>query len=139
MKRLLLLVLIGLSPLLSADTSKVRFTQGWIKQLPPVVPMRAGYVQIRNPTKQAHEIISLQSEAFDRIEMHETRMIGGTMSMQELDTLPLAPGFTEELKPGGKHLMLIGPRQALEIGQDIDVIATFEDDSSQRFTLEVRR
>mgnify|MGYP001811898585 CR=1 FL=1 len=139
MKKLLILLALGIAPSLQADTSKIRFSQGWIRHLPPVVPMRAGYLQIKNNSKQAHEIIAFQSEAFERVEMHETMMMDGAMSMKELDSLPLPANGTEELKPGGKHLMLIRPKQTLEIGQDVDVIVTFQDGTSQSIQLEVKK
>lgn len=139
MQRLLLLLLIGLAPGIHADTSQIRFTKGWIRHLPPVVPMRAGYVQIKNNSKQAHEIIAFQSEAFERVELHETMVLDGAMSMMELDSLPLPANSTEELKPGGKHLMLIRPKQTLEIGQDINVIVTFKDGTSTNVQLEVKK
>ena len=139
MKKLLLCALVGFTPLLHADTSKIRFSQGWIKHLPPVVPMRAGYLTIANNSKQAHEIIAFQSESFERVELHETMMLEGTMSMVELDSLPLPANASEELKPGGKHLMLIQPKESLDIGDDINVTVTFEDGSSKRVQLEIRR
>lgn len=122
-----------------ADTSKLRFIDGWIKQLPPVVPMRAGYLQINNPGKQEHEIIAFQSDAFDRIEMHESKMQDGMMKMVELESLMLPAGGTVELKPGGKHLMLINPTQNLEVGDRFYVVVTFADETSQRIQLEVRK
>lgn len=139
MKRLLLLLLIGLAPAIHADTSQIRFTKGWIRHLPPVVPMRAGYVQINNNSKQAHEIIAFESEDFDRVELHETMIVDGAMSMMELDSLPLPANSTEELKPGGKHLMLIRPRQPLEIGQDVKLTVSFQDGTSQTIRFEVKK
>ena len=72
MKKIALLALLLFSTLSQADSSKIRFNDGWIKQLPPVIPMRAGYLQISNPTDQAHTITALHSDAFEKIEMHET-------------------------------------------------------------------
>ena len=138
MKKIVLLTLLCLSTSLFADGSKIEFDQGWIKQLPPVVPMRAGYVQIHNPTSSDIEIIAAQSDAFARVEIHETQMVDGMMKMVELETLPLPAKSTVELKPGGKHLMMMEPLHAMQVGDKINLIFTFSDNQSSQVTLEVR-
>ncbi|MCC6317354.1 MAG: SCO family protein [Gemmatimonadaceae bacterium] len=40
--------------------------------------------------------------------MHATRRDGGTMRMEHVASLPLAPGARLELLPGGTHVMLMG-------------------------------
>lgn len=139
MKNLLLASLLLVSTCLHADSSQIRFSNGWIKQLPPVVPVRAGYLQIKNSSKQQHQIVGIQSEWFERVEMHESTMQGGMMTMNQLRAIDLPAGAEVALKPGGIHLMLINPVQALQLGDRIDLIVTFEDDSSHKVTLEVKK
>lgn len=139
MKKLIVLGLLCIPTLLHADTSNLQFINGWMKQLPPVVPLRAGYLQIKNPDKQDHQIIALQSDAFERVEMHESRMQDGVMHMVELESLLLPAESRLELKPGGKHLMLVNPIQPLNIGDRFNVIVTFADESTISVQLEVRK
>ena len=138
-KKFFLTSLILFSSTIMADGTQVKFVDGWIKQLPPMVPMRAGYMKIENPTKQPVEIIAVQSDAFERVEMHETLMEDGVMKMVEQDTIELPAKSQVELKPGGKHLMLITPKQTMQLGDDIELTITFSDDTSQRIQLEVRQ
>ena len=139
MKKIIFLAFLLVSTAALAENGNVQFIDGWIKQLPPVVPMRAGYMQIKNDSEQAMEITALQSDAFEIVEMHETKMEDGMMKMIELETIPLSARSIVELKPGGKHLMLISPVQPLQIGDIVKVIATFSNDSTQSFELEVKR
>lgn len=139
MKIIILTALILLTGPLQADSISVQFIDGWIKQLPPVVPMRAGYVQIKNPSDQTVEIIALQSASFEKVEMHETRMAEGMMKMVELDSLVIPAKSKIELKPGGKHLMLISPKTPLQIGEKIGLTVTFSDDETQSIQFEVRK
>ena len=139
MNKFVLLSLFLFSTLLNADSSKVEFSGGWIKQLPPVVPMRAGYLQIHNKGKSAARITAFQSDTFERVEMHETMMADGMMKMQEMHELVIPAEGMVELKPGGKHLMLITPKTALELGDKIDLIATFDDEQSQQVSLVIKR
>ncbi len=139
MKKILFLVLLVVSSTAFSQSSNVQFIDGWIKQLPPVVPMRAGYLQIKNDSDQPMEITALQSNAFKTVEMHETKMDDGMMKMLELDSIKLPAQTTVEFKPGGKHLMLIAPIQPLQIGNMVQVTATFSDASTQSFELEVKK
>jgi len=139
MKKNLFLAFLLVSSSAFAESGNVQFIDGWIKQLPPVVPMRAGYMIIKNDSKQPMEVISLTSDAFETVEMHETKMEDGMMKMIELETIPLSAQSSVELKPGGKHLMLITPIQPLQIGDIVEVIATFRNDSTQSFELKVKK
>lgn len=139
MKKILLLSLLLFSGSVYSDNSQIQFIDGWIKQLPPVVPMRAGYLQIKNKSAQAQEIVAIQSSAFEKVEMHESKMEDGMMKMIELKSLKIPAKNKIELKPGGKHLMLISPVNALQIGDKVELIATFEDESSQSFLLTVKK
>ena len=139
MQRTLLAGLILLPMSLLADSSQVLFSNGWIKQLPPVIPVRAGYLAIDNKSEQNHEIIAFQADAFEAVEIHETQMQDGTMKMVEQESILLPAKSRVELQPGGKHLMLITPKQAMQLGDQINLVVTFSDASSQAIQFEVRQ
>jgi len=139
MKKFIFLAFLLASSSACSESSNIQFIDGWIKQLPPVIPMRAGYIQIQNSSAEAKQIIAVQSDAFEKVEMHETRMSDGMMKMIELKSIDLPAKNSVALKPGGKHLMLISPKQSLQIGDIIKLTATFADESSQQIELEVRK
>lgn len=139
MKKLVFLTLFLFSSLSQADSTNVKFINGWIKQLPPVIPMRAGYMQISNRSDQSHEIVAIHSEAFEKVEMHETTMADGMMKMIQQYSIVIPAKGLVELKPGGKHLMLIAPKQAMQIGDMIDLTVSFSDETSRQIQLEVRK
>ncbi|MDJ0882013.1 MAG: copper chaperone PCu(A)C [Gammaproteobacteria bacterium] len=132
------LAILWLPSLVIADSTLVSFSNGWIKQLPPVVPMRAGYMQIENTGEKEQTIIAIQSEQFERVEMHETKMSDGMMQMEELYNLVIPAKSSVELKPGGKHLMLITPTVSLEVGDTVDITVTFSDETAQRVQLKIK-
>ena len=138
MKKILLITFLLVSGSAFSDNN-VQFIDGWIKQLPPVVPMRAGYMKIKNQSSTAQKIVSLQSASFETVEMHETKMAEGMMKMIQLETLEIPEKSTVELKPGGKHLMLITPVQPLQIGDNVEIIVTFADETTQSVILEVKK
>ena len=118
--------------------AETRLSEGWIKQLPPSVPMRAGYFTINNSGSAADRLLSASSPAFNRIEMHESRMADGMMTMNQLMNVPVAANATVEFKPGGLHLMLMGMKKPLAVGDKIPVTLTFES-GQQTIEMEVRK
>ncbi|MBC8212315.1 MAG: copper chaperone PCu(A)C [Gammaproteobacteria bacterium] len=133
---LLLFLLTGSAQSAGIDVS---FSAGWIKQLPPIVPMRAGYLQINNPSALAVSIVALHSDAFEKVEMHETMMADDMMKMIELDSILLPAKSQLELRPGGKHLMLINPLQTLNIGDSVPLQITFSDLTTQTTQLLIKK
>lgn len=79
---------------------------------PPGAPMAAGYFELHNPGKTSLVLETLESTAFDSIEMHETVEQNGVSRMRPLPNATVAPGETLHFEPGGMHLMLMGSRLA---------------------------
>ncbi len=139
MKKTITLILCLFSMQIMADSSKVEFSGGWIKQLPPVVPMRAGYVKITNSSDQDATITAMQSDALETVELHETTMKDGMMQMVQRDSFVIPAKGSTDLKPGGKHIMLINPLNSLTIGDKVDLMVTFSDSKTQKIQLEVKQ
>lgn len=139
MKAVIISTVLLFSTLIQADNSQIQFEDGWIKHLPPVVPMRAGYLTIENKGKTMNRIVAVQSPAFEWVEMHETIMADGIMKMVQQDSIDLYPEKKVLLKPGGKHLMMMKPKQSMAIGDTIEVIMTFADGSTRQVQLEVKQ
>ena len=136
MRRLIIACLLSL--LSFGSLAETKLADGWIKQLPPSVPMRAGYFTINNNGTSTDRLLSASSPGFNKIEMHETRMADGMMSMNQLREVPVDAGATVEFKPGGLHLMLMGIKQPLDVGDKVPVKLTFES-GEQTIELEVRK
>lgn len=93
----------------------------WIPEAPPVSTVLAGYVTLVNPGDNAATIEAVSSDAFERIEIHRTVMQQGMARMEPQDTLTIPAHDRVQLKPGGLHLMLIKPKQALKNGDQVDL------------------
>lgn len=85
------------------------------------------FMSIVNNTNQPDRLISAQCPVAKVVELHETVNVDGVMSMQ-----PRPAGFelparsTLELKPGGKHVMLMGLTAPLKAGDTVEVTLNFE-------------
>jgi copper(I)-binding protein len=59
--------------------------------------------------------------------MHTMSMDGNVMKMREVSSIELKPSVKVSMKPGdGYHIMLIGLKQPLKIGDKFPLTLTFE-------------
>lgn len=103
-------------------------------------PMMAGngaaYMTILNGTDQPVRLLAARSDAAGAVELHETIEDGGMMRMvPQPEGFEIPAGGSVELKPGGKHVMLIGLVEPLELGNEIEL--TLEFDSAEPMTIAV--
>ncbi|MCP3687667.1 MAG: copper chaperone PCu(A)C [Gammaproteobacteria bacterium] len=129
-------MLIYTIPVMSAPLT---ISGAWIKNLPAVVPVRAGYMTITNTAEQNISITGIESELFTAVELHETVENDGMMSMQQLTGLTIAAGTSRELKPGGIHLMMMRPRQTLKLGDLVTVRLLLDNGDTQTLQMIVKK
>lgn len=137
LNRIILLVLLFTSLSVAADDLLI--TDAWIKNLPPVVPMRAGYMSITNNGDEVLTIVSVESETFSHIEIHESVEKDGMMSMQAVGVVSIKAGETLHLKPGGLHLMMMHPLQVLSPGDQVTATLIFDDGSRRAVSMKVKK
>jgi copper(I)-binding protein len=131
----ILLILVLLSP--TVALAELKISEARIKNLPPTVPVRAGYMTIHNSSQMAVSIIAIRSDAFASVEIHRSVMHDGMMRMDPVDNLPIAPGASLQLAPGGLHLMMMQPVQPTQPGDEIEIILQLDDGSEQPLTMKV--
>lgn len=134
--RLPLILLLIFSPIALAELD-VR--DPWIKNLPSSVPVRAGYMTIHNPQSKAVSIVSLRSDAFASIEIHQTIEQDGMMSMEQVPSLKIEPYSSVQLAPGGLHLMMMNPSEPTQPGDQLEIVIVLDDGSEQRVEMQVIR
>jgi len=136
MSRLALILLLIFSPIALAELD-VR--DPWIKNLPPSVPVRAGYMTIHNPQSEAVSIVSLRSDAFASVEIHQTIEQDGMMRMEQVPSLKIEPNSSLQLAPGGLHLMMMNPSEPTRPGDLLEIVIVLDDGSEQRVDMQVIR
>lgn len=98
------------------------------------------FMTIVNTGATADRLVSAQSGASKSVELHETTEEGGIMKMR-----PVPGGFEVpangrlELKPGGKHVMLIGLTAPLVTGQTVEITLNFEKSDPIKLAAPVRQ
>ena len=133
----LILILALLLP--ASAYAELEYSDAWIKNLPPPVPVRAGYMTIYNPQAEAVSIVEIHSESFASVEVHQTLMQDGMMRMEQISNLTIAAGETVQLAPGGLHLMMMQPVQPTRPGETHRITIEYDDGSRQDLELTVKK
>ncbi|RPI89824.1 MAG: copper chaperone PCu(A)C [Chloroflexi bacterium] len=126
MKRILVVVLV-MSFLLGACGAPqgIEVNEAWAR---PAVQGENGaiYFVIRNHGREADELTGVSSDVADAVEMHESKMDGDVMQMHQLASVPLDADAEITFEPGGLHIMLVGMKRVLKIGDEVEVTLHFK-------------
>jgi copper(I)-binding protein/cytochrome oxidase Cu insertion factor (SCO1/SenC/PrrC family) len=115
----------------------VAIMNAWIRETHPAATTNGGYMTLVNAGAEDVTLVSIESAAFDKVEVHEMAVVDGLMTMRELTNLLVPANGQVQMQPGGKHLMLIGPRQHLKDGQTVDLTLIFASGTEQAVSLKV--
>lgn len=108
-----------------AGPASVAVTDAWCR--PAAAGALSGACYLTLTASGDDRLTAVESLAGDHVEIHTMDMTGGVMRMRELpDGVELAKGEPAELKPGGRHLMLIGPKAELALGGKVPLTLRFE-------------
>ena len=109
---ILLLVLLGAC---SADIQPALVASNvTITQPMPGMTMSAGYLTLTNNSEETITITRVSSPHYASVELHESVVKDGVARMRALEKLDIPAGTSMILAPGGKHLMLMRPKVAVD-------------------------
>jgi periplasmic copper chaperone A len=120
------------APALGCDLS---INNGWVRERLPGTTSLAAYGTLNNAGVTALKLSAVSSVDFNKVETHETITVNGVGKMRAAEIDVPAKGSVTFV-PGGKHIMLIGPKKALEAGDT--VVVQFTDSAGCKGTLEFK-
>lgn len=139
MRRVAMLALAGGLCAAGCDSADgIVVENAWVRTAPPGSAVQAGYMTLRNRGHNAVTLVGARSDAFGRVEMHESVDGDGTRAMRRIGRLDLAAGGRVQFEPGGRHLMLIAPARDYRAGEAIRIVLVHEGGYEQGFDAEVR-
>jgi periplasmic copper chaperone A len=99
----------------------------WSRATPKGASVAAGYMKITNTGTAPDRLISGSSDVSPTFEVHEMTMDNGVAKMRPVKGgLEIKPGETVELKPGSFHVMFVGLKKPLVVGDHIKATLAFE-------------
>ena len=108
-----------------ADSSPIVASDAWAR--PTLTGTRTGavYLMLSNRGSAPDHLIGVSTPVADRAELHEDMTENGMMSMNAVPDLALAPGGSTAIEPGRYHIMLIGMKKSVNVGERFPITLTF--------------
>ena len=87
----------------------------------------AVYFVLQNDSTQQDELIDVSSNLADSVEIHESSMVAGTdvMQMDQVSSVALDADSEVVFTPGGLHVMLVGVKNELKLGDVVEILLHF--------------
>jgi copper(I)-binding protein len=105
----------------------LRIEAPWARATPPGGKVAGAFVTLVNTGDAPDRLVSATSPVAGRVELHTHIKDGDVMRMREVEGgIPLPPGQTVALQPGGFHIMLLGMKQGLAAGSSFPLTLSFE-------------
>ncbi|MET3999626.1 copper chaperone PCu(A)C [Marinobacterium sp. MBR-109] len=120
-----------------ACAAEISVEQPFARATPPGQPNSAAFMQLVNKGETT-ALVAAKSSVADVVELHTHTNDEGVMRMRRIEQIELPAGDTTVLQPGGLHVMLIGLKQPLQEGSQIDLSLEFADGSQQQIDLPVQ-
>lgn len=136
MNRLILLGLFSVSTLLASD---IRIENPYVRATPPNLPNSAAFMSIKNDSNKDISIVSGSSKIAKAVELHTHDMKNGVMKMYQVPKINIAANSKTTLKPGGLHVMFIGLKKPLKIGEDVTFTLNLSNGETKTITAPVKK
>lgn len=142
-KRIAVILILGLSVVLSGCAAEpaqsLRSEGSWARNSPMVDGAAAVYMTLVGGAEaDALVAASVPASVAAEVELHETRMMDGMMSMVEVDRIDVPSGQEVQLAPGGLHIMLVDLAAPLVTGDKFEATLTFASGAVLVVEVEVR-
>ena len=99
----------------------------WVREVPPASTITAAYMKIANNGTEDDKITGASSTAAETTEIHLSSVDDkGVAKMEKVDEVAVTAGETVEFKPGSYHFMIIGLKEPLKAGENVEIVLDFE-------------
>jgi copper(I)-binding protein len=117
----------------AAPAAAITVTDPWVKTAESGMTAVFGTFTTAGPAPIT--ILSAQTSASPRTELHEVVMSGGAMAMRPKEGgFLIEPGTPHTLAPGGDHIMVMDLAAPIRAGDQVDVTLTLSDGSTTAFS-----
>jgi periplasmic copper chaperone A len=86
----------------------------------------AVYLSIMNMGKDSDELIGISTPVAESAMLHKSEDKDGVMKMEMLDQLDIPAGTTIDIFPGEMHIMLLGLKSQLKLGDHVPLELVFK-------------
>lgn len=109
-----------------------------VRAMPPGSTTTAAFFILHNPSAHDAAVVGGTSPAAASVELHAHVQEGDTFKMRQIDRIDVPAGEQVRLEPGGLHVMLIGLKAPLAVGDTLSLTLEFEGGHTQAFDIPVK-
>ncbi|MCU0490707.1 MAG: copper chaperone PCu(A)C [Chloroflexaceae bacterium] len=99
----------------------------------------AAYFTIANSSGTADALVRAASDVAETVELHTVEMQNDVMQMRPVNQIDIPARGEVELKPGGFHVMLIGLKRDLKVGDTVNLTLTLQNAGTLNVAATVRQ
>lgn len=119
----------------AAPGGLIEVRNAWARATPGGASTGAAYMTLQSPSGDS--LIGASTPVARKAEMHEMTMSGTVMKMRQLSAVPLPPGQKVTLQPGHIHIMLLGLKKPLRVGESFPLTLDFAKAGRREITVPV--
>lgn len=139
-KTLLLATLLGLSQISLAKG--IEASDAWARSTVKGMTQGGGFVVLNNTDSRDNALIGarVSRKIADKMELHTHEVDSATqmMKMRAVKQIPLPAQSVTKLEPSSYHVMFLGLKKELKVGQKIPVVLKFQDGRQKRVVFTVK-
>jgi len=116
--------------------AQVQVKEAWVRATVAHQSVSGAFMQLSSARDA--RLVEVRSPVAGAVELHEMRDDKGVMRMRPVTGVDLPAGRSVELKPGGYHVMLMGLKRQLIVGESVPLTLVLEGRDGKRETLEIK-
>ena len=134
MKKFVLSIL-SIAAVFGAD---IEIDEAYARASIPNVPNSAAFFVIKNNSDKDIAITSANSDVAEKNELHTHIKENQMLKMMKIEKLVVPAKSSLELKSGGDHVMLMGLKKELKVGDEISLELSFSDGDKKSIKVPVK-
>ena len=124
---------------LSLACGALAVDNAWARFSAPGMTMSGVFMNIDNESGHDDVLVGGSTPVGDKVELHNHVNDNGVMRMREVPGgIAVAAGETVKLQPGGLHMMLMGLKKPLKVGDTFALTLKFKQAKPQTVTVTVQ-
>ena len=131
MKRVIFLIYLYFTSMTCTWAAAPHAENAYVRAMPPGQMVTGAFMVLQNPSDSQQALVRAESDVAKTVELHEHINNNGVMQMRPVKKIEIKANSSTDLKPGGYHVMLIGLKQSLKVGDIVDIKLSFDDGSTQ--------
>lgn len=110
----------------SAQQGDIQIGHIWARATAKGATAASVYVPLLNKGTKPDNLVIIRTPVAEEAMLHESKIVDGVSQMTMLDDLLLLPNQPVAMRPGGKHIMLMGMKRQLIEGESFPLTLKFQ-------------